>query len=53
MITATSADSEPSGEFATVLWATSQARNLQNPSNLLLQTFAGLRSTAVKGTQRR
>jgi hypothetical protein len=53
MITATSPVSEPSGEFAKVLRATSQSLDLQNPSALLLQTFAGLRSTAAKGAQRR
>jgi len=53
MITATSPVSEPSGEFAKVLRATSQVLDLQDPSALLLQTFAGLRRTAVKGMQSR
>jgi hypothetical protein len=53
MITPTSAVNQSSGEFAKVLRATSQSLDLQNPSTLLLQTFAGLRGTAFKDTQQR
>jgi hypothetical protein len=53
VITATSAPSEPSGEFADVLRATSGAPDLHNPSTLLLLTFAGLRRMAVSNNAQR